>query len=53
MKEWSLFHANIRVIQVLLSALQAAALYARVATKTIRALTSPLEHLGLTLRLAR
>jgi site-specific recombinase XerD len=38
---------DIRVIQVLLghSKLDATALYARVATKTIRAVTSPLEHL--------
>ena len=40
---------DIRVIQVLLghSKLDATALHARVATKTIRAVTSPLEHLKL------
>ena len=40
---------DIRVIQVLLghSKLDTPALYARVATKTIRAVTSPLEHLKL------
>jgi hypothetical protein len=53
MKGWSLFHANIRVIQVMFSGTSGAALYARVANKTIRAVTSPLEHLSLTLRLAR
>ncbi len=42
---------DIRVIQVLLghSKLDTTALYARVATKTIRAVTSPLEHLQLLL----
>src|SRR5246500_4097141 len=40
---------DIRVIQVLLghSKLDTTALYARVATKTIRSVTSPLEHLAL------
>jgi site-specific recombinase XerD len=40
---------DIRIIQVLLghSKLDTTALYARVATKTIRAVTSPLEHLKL------
>ena len=40
---------DIRVIQVLLghAKLDTTALYARVATKTIRSVTSPLEHLGL------
>jgi site-specific recombinase XerD len=40
---------DIRVIQVLLghAKLDTTALYARVATKTIRAVTSPLEHLKL------
>jgi integrase/recombinase XerD len=40
---------DIRIIQVLLghSKLDTTALYARVATKTIRAVTSPLEHLTL------
>jgi site-specific recombinase XerD len=40
---------DIRVIQVLLghSKLDTTALYARVATKTIRSITSPLEHLKL------
>jgi integrase/recombinase XerD len=40
---------DIRVIQVLLghSKLDTTALYARVATKTIRSVTSPLEHLKL------
>jgi hypothetical protein len=40
---------GIRVIQVLLghSKLDTTALYARVATKTIRSVTSPLEHLAL------
>ena len=40
---------DIRVIQVLLghAKLDTTALYARVATKTIRAVTSPLEHLRL------
>ncbi|VTZ26571.1 Tyrosine recombinase XerA (fragment) [Methylocella tundrae] len=40
---------DIRVIQVLLghSKLGTTALYARVATKTIRAVTGPLEHLKL------
>ena len=40
---------DIRVIQVLLgpSKLDTTALYARVATKTIRAVTSPIEHLNL------
>jgi integrase/recombinase XerD len=39
---------DIRVIQVLLghSKLDTTALYARVATKTIRSVTSPLEHLA-------
>ena len=40
---------DIRVIQVLMghSKLDTTALYARVATKTIRSVTSPLEHLAL------
>lgn len=43
---------DIRVIQVLLghSKLDTTALYARVATKTIRSVTSPLEHLALLMR---
>ena len=40
--------SRLRVIQVLLghSKLDTTALYARVATKTIRSVTSPLEHLA-------
>jgi site-specific recombinase XerD len=43
---------DIRVIQVLLghSKLDTTALYARVATKTIRSVTSPLEHLAALMR---
>jgi len=43
---------DIRVIQVLLghSKLDTTALYARVATKTIRSVTSPLEHLAVLMR---
>jgi integrase/recombinase XerD len=43
---------DIRVIQVLLghSKLDTTALYARVATKTIRSVTSPLEHLATLMR---
>jgi integrase/recombinase XerD len=42
-------HIDVRVVQVLLghSKLDSTALYARVATKTIREVMSPLEHLTL------